>query len=593
MKSFKLVKDFKGYVNKSDITNIDASYLVSPSQNVMVNDGEKVVVRNGTSLLGAANAALTPILSSYDWVTSTAHERNLRKYDVELEVLYNGTWVRLDNSSFTAAADLKFAEYWSTTESKDLLIIVDGTSTMHMWSGGITTFASATTNTITKQGTTTWAEERFLVAGTRSVVINGTEYAYTGGESTTTLTGVTPDPTAAGHAVASVVLQVLRAHANTPASGVNNDIIIANKNQLYVADLNRRDVYVSKNTDYTSFTFTSPTRIPGEGGLLTLDSTPVGFAVQEDFVYISGAKNDWYQTKFTLSSTLTAETLTVDKLKTTPGQAALSQSAIGNIKNSILYVTTDLVVDTLSRIENVDTPQSLPISDPIKNELIAYDTTIKPDIKFFKNQTFITFPSESKVLIYDHARGYWQPPQILGIRKFAIIAGVLHGHSNSVPETYKIFEEDVFNDNTNPIYAKAYFAYRLYGERDWQKECNEFFIEGYISPNTTITAGHKSNFGGFSGIQEFDISGTDTAILFSTVSDGSLGKNPLGSNPIGSITDSASDLQKFRVIKTFTKQQFYEHQMFFESNDVDFQWELIAFGANVMLSTADNNSIKQ
>lgn len=591
MKKFNLVSNFNGYLNKADVTNIAPEHLVSPSKNVLINDGEKVAIRGGYTLYGAANTALTPILSSHEWNTSTGTELDVRHYGTVLEVYYSSAWRTL-KSGLTAGLTLNFAEWWSSAEAQDFLLFADGTSNMNMWSGGATTYASSTVNTITKQGTTTWAEDRFLTTGTRQVDIGGITYTYTGGESTTTLTGVTPDPTAGGHVAGDVALQTIRVTANTPASGVTTDIITVLNNNVYVASTERRDVYVSSNTDYTSYTVASP-RVPGGPALLTLDSPPIGFAVGEKEMYLSGSKSEWYQTALTLSADLTAESLIVNRLKTSPGQGALAQSAIGNAKNYVIYVSNENVIDFLGRVENIDTPQSRPLSDPIKSEVAGYDVTIKPHVKYHKNKTYIAFPSESKVLIYDHEKRFWQPPQVLPVRRFAIIGGELYGHGNSVPETYKLF--DGTSDNTNPIHAIAAFAYRNYDHRAWKKQLNEWYTEGYISSNTTLTFGLKYDFGGFTSIVENSISGSDTGLIFSTTADGSLGKAPFGQNPLGSITDSDSNLPKFRVSHQITKNNldFYEIQPYYESNDVDFQWELLAQGGNVTLSTNDNISIKR
>lgn len=590
-REFKLIDSFLGYANKKDPTNLDPRFLVSPSQNVLVNDGEKVSVRQGYTLYGAASTALFPVTSSYDWNTSTGTEANLRFADTTLQVYYNSAY-RTVRTGFTSGATLNFTEWWSSGESEDLLLFVDSTSNMYMWSGGMTTFASATANTITKQGTNTWTQDRFLATGTRQVIIGATTYTYTGGEGTTTLTGVTPDPTAGGHAAGDFVVQAVRTTANYVSASVKLLTLATLNNQVYVAPVSRRDVYVTKNTSYTDYTF-SATRLPGEGALLTLDSPCVGFAVGEKDMYMSGSKNEWYQTVFTLGSSLTVETLTVNRLKTSPGQGALGQSAIGNAKNYVIYVNGEKVIDFLGRVENIDGPQSKPLSDPIKLEVAGYSMTVVPHVKYHKNKTYIAFPSEGKVLIYDHERQFWQPPQILPVRRFAIIGGDLYGHSNAVAETYKLF--DGYNDNTLPIHARAYFAYRNYDKRYAKKQFNEWFTEGYIKSNTTITMGLKYDFGGFTSIIEKQISGTTSAILFSTSADGSFGKSPFGNNPLGSITDSPSDLAKFRVIHEITKNEldFYEIQDFYESNEVDYQWELMAHGGNVGLAIADNIGIKK
>lgn len=594
MKKFSLIQNFLGYQNNKDVSNTDPRFLIVGSHDVLVNDGEKIVTRDGYTIDGQNNAALTPITSSYDWNTSTGAERNLRAYNDELEYRYvdsNGdvTWRRLANG-YGSNTNFRFAEWWSSSEGKDLLLIVNGDSNMRMWSGAVTTFASATTNTITKQGSSTWAEDRFLIAGTRQVVIDGITYTYTGGETTTTLTGVTPDPTLGGHTAGDVVHQAIRTTATTPGSAFNNDVIIVHKNQVYVGDTTRRDVFVSKNTDYTDYTFSSP-RVPGEGALLTLDSATVGFATQEDTVYITAGKNDWYQVNFTLSSDNLKEAITVQKLKSGTQQAAKSQELIGNIKNSIVFVSNEPTFDTLGRVESINTPQSVPLSSPIKIDFDAYNFT-NAHVKYFRNQSFIALPNEGLVLIYDHESGYWQPPQTLPIARLAIIDGELYGHSSAVPETYKLFDTTVQTDDGNPINHVAVFAYRNYGKRYAKKVFDFYYTEGYIGGSSIIDVTYKFDFGGFTNILNKQIDASDNSIIFSTTTDGSLGKVPLGQQPLGSITDSVSGLPKFRIMHGLARNAFYEYTVQYSSNEEGYQWQLLAHGGNTDESRSDAIEIK-
>ena len=599
-KDFKITNRFVGYRNKTDQTNIEPGVLVDGSQNVLFTDNERVAARQGYTLDGAENASLDPIEASFEFLTSRGVEIPLRASGSELTLrqtisTVTDTW--FDFPDVFNAVDFNFDKYWSTAEAMDLLLFVNGDSTVFEWSGGMTTLSAPTANTIKKEGSTTWAEDGFLTAGTRQVVIDGSTYTYTGGESTTILTGVTPDPSVIGHLAGSLIVQAVRSNANSTITSLpnalENDLIKVLDNQVYIASQTRSDVYVSKVNNFLDFSFSSP-RTPGEGALLTLNGNIVAFVPQEEFMYISAGTNQWYQTELRLSADLTNEELLIRRLKSGVQEGALSQGAVSNVKNQVLFLSNEVTLDTLGRVENIDTPQSKPISDPIKNDFNSFDFT-NAHVKYFRNNLYVAVPNEGKVLIYNIEQGFWEAPQVLPVRRFAIIDNELYGHSNSVPETYKLF--DGFRDRDvggvgNPIDCIAAFSYQSYKKRGSLKNLTEWFTEGYIESNTMLTLQLNYDFTGSTQIQTFDINGADSSILFNLVADGSFGKLSLGKAPLGG-GGLGDAIPKFRVIDVTPKQDFYEVQAVYKSNDVDQRWELLAFGGNVSMSNADNNSIKQ
>jgi len=591
-KKFKLISNFEGYSTKPDKTNTNIRHLVSGSQNVLINDAEKVSTRGGYTVYGAENSATTPIESSFEWSNHLGNEWALRGYDDELE-FYAGTidgvefnaWTRLKDGWSSVA--FQFTTWWDTSEAIDLLLFVAQDSNIYDWSGGVTSLASATSNSLTKNGSDTWGAAGFLTAGTRKVVINGTEYTYTGGEGTTTLTGVTPDPS--GEAADSLVFQAVRTNSNQPASGLTNDIIETLNNQVYVGDVTSREVYVSKNTSFTDYTFSSP-RVPGEGALLTLDNAVIGFVPQEDDMYVTAGKDDWYRTNFTLSDDNTKEILTIKKLKSATQQAAQSQGMIAKIKNAIVFISNEPTLDQLGRIENIDTPQAIPISDPIKPDF-DNETFTNAHIKFWRNKIYIATPTNDKLYIYDVQKGFWQPPQILPVRRLSIIGGELYGHSSRVPETYKLF--DGTNDNGNPFTAKATFAYRNFGTRANLKNFSEYFTEGYIAQNTKITLILRYELDGSEQELEYDINGQDSALIFQSLADESLGSNPLGDVPLGGSGENTDALPKFRIINIVPRSDFYEIQAEYKIDATDYQFEILSHGPAVALSKQQPTSIKK
>lgn len=602
---FQLISKFKGYRNKEDQTNLDPGTMVKGSRNVLTNHGERIAVRKGFTLDGSANATMYGITSSYEWQTHLGTERALRSYYDKLQFRYvetDGTVNYYDlMTGLTTNVDFNFAEWWDATEISDLLLFVNGSTNIYSWSGAVTTFASATVNTITKQGVTTWNEEGFLASTTgRTVVIDGVTYAYTGGHNTTTLTGVTPDPTAVAHAVGAVVFQGVITTANSAMTDIpaafTNDLISTVYNNVFVGSFDYRDVYMSKQSDYKIFTY-SAARLAGEGALFTLDSTPVAFAPQEEAMYISAGKSDWYQITFTKVSDATAnkttETINVLKLKSGFQQGAKSQAMVCNNKNSVVFVSNEPVITELGRVQLITTPQNTDLSDPIKGDMINYDFT-GASMTYFQNFLYVTLPAEGLFIMYNFAKGWWEAPQTGQFSRFAIINDEIYGHSSVTPETFKLFYG--VNDNGAPIDAIARFAYNNFGDRADNKNFNEFYIEGYIAANTTITFNANYDYQGNEGNFSDTINGAqDSKYIVGSTGAGSLGKQPLGKRSFAGRGETIDETlpPKFRIILTMPKTTFYEYQPEFTSNQDDANWELIAFGPGALLATAGNNNIKR
>jgi hypothetical protein len=255
-----------------------------------------------------------------------------------------------------------------------------------------------------------------------------------------------------------------------------------------------------------------------------------------------------------------------------------------------MFVSKEPTFDSLGRIESIDTPQAMPISDPIKPDFDNADIS-NVDVKFFRNNVYISLPAESKVYIYNVERAFWEAPQLLAIRKFSIINGELYGHSANTAETYKLFNG--YNDNENPIKGVVNFAYQNFNDRINLKAFDELYTEGLIRSNTTLKLKIRYEYNGFAGIKEYDIKGNDKDILFGVNSDNSLGKISLGKEPIGSTTDEVTFLNKFRQINTTKKVDFHEVQISYESDQVDASWEILAYGQNTSAVTSQPNSIKK
>lgn len=589
---YDLVKEFKGYVTKPDPTNTDERYLTAGSFDVIVNDTEKITGRNGYEVFGTASTSRNPIKSEFVWNTSSGTEIMLRGLNNTLEFYHSGSWYSLGTYSTSEFGFPRSSRsgWYDATAGQDYLPFVAKDSNIYAWSGCIAEIASVTSNSITKTGTATWAEARVNLTGNKVVIINGTEYTYTGGETTTTLTGVTPNPS--GEAIGSIAYQQVGTSTNKPGSGLTNDIIEILNNQVYVGDYSSREVYVSTNTSMTDYSTISTPREPGEAALFTLDNAPNGFVVQEDSMYMSAGKSDWYQTSIELQSTSAGfiENITVKKLKNAPQQAAQSKDLIANIKNSVVFISHEPTLEELGRVENVNTPQSKPLSDPIKPDFDNYDFT-GGDIVYWKNQIFIAVPAHTLVLIYDINNGWWQPPQQIAIAKFSVFENRLIGHSSLLSESYELFKEGVYADNGNVINMQAVFAYRSFGDRALQKGFDEYYSEGYLSSSTDLKLTLQYDFQGGTSEKEYTIKGSDRTITVGNAISGSLGSLPLGAGPLGSTLDTDADLKKFRVIHGMPQIDFHEMRAIYSTTDDSARFEILAHGPQVRYAQNQNNHI--
>lgn len=587
---FQLVDEPKGYFNKREITNQDFRALVKGSKNIIINDGDKWSSRAGYTLDGQAKTVNKGTDSSFDFISKQGTKvlranqgatASTGKLQVRTEYT-SGTPLWYDLLDTLTYTEFNFTTWWYDTEVTRTLIIVDGTTSIRMWGGGLAYVASNTATTLTKSGTRTWAEEGFFVShASRSVRINGVDYTYTGGEATTTLTGLVGLPTfTAGEPVMQSVVTVTSLTGVSPA--ITPNLVATKDNHVFYGYTKSSVIWASKTTDYKDCSFTTPLRKPAEGAKFFLDNNAVGFTQDEDNFYMFAGRDDLYKINFILSATGADEAITTKKLRSGAGQAALSQGAIIPVKNGIMYFTNEKTLTWLTSIENVFTPQSLPISDPIKDDFDAYDLTGVSGI-FWGNAVWIAIPEENLVYIYDFDKAIWQSPQTIPVSRFSIIENVLYGHSNTSNESYKL--NTGTDDNGVIIEFIAAFAYRNFGDRSVLKQFDEYFLETYQSESTVINATHYFEYKGADGTIDTELDGGDTTLRFAPTTDASLGKDNLGKNPLGSSTIQMSNLNKYRVFWDIKAQDFFEHQIILSSDSENAQFEILAHGPNARLST--------
>ena len=610
---FFLVKRFLGYNSARDGTNLDPRYLIRGSKNVYRKESGTIASRPGLKRRGSADTTAEGVISSFDWEASNGVFKEVRiansKLEVESDIVESGTYVWYTLQDSLTNTRYVFDTVWDDTNKKDFLVFVRGDSNLFRWDGGIGLISSTTSNTIV-------FASNVLDLGfnptSGSVVINGATYTYSG-SSSATLTGVSPNPT--GEADGSVVISAVVTNANTPASGFNGDFVKTIRNQLYVGSYNSRLGYISKKDDYTDYTQGTP-RSPGDGEVITMDDNCRGIGVIGGEAYFAAGFSDWYRVRFnqiTVGSTLTEQAL-VDKLELSGLEAALGHEYISNTGGFISYLSRDKQVKLLGTFTNEQQTKpatlSLPIKDELRNQTFnpVQGSTSGGELRNVGGRLYLTTVSGGTTYVHETrevldergqvvAERLWQPPQIWGISRIALIDGIEYGHSIANPQIYQLWDTDQWSDDSPddeqlPYDCVMRMSYRNHQSRVALKNFDMIFYEGYMPQGTQLKGRAYIDYQGSNTLHEFDINKTTITqklvTFFSSFLTPGLGDSSLGDNPIGQgLTDSETSqiqLPKFRKIVDVAKVDNFEYSLEVYTEDLDSRWEILAIGTNTKKS---------
>lgn len=614
MIKYQTINKFTEYNTSYNQDNAPETILVTGSKNCLI-DGRngKIRSRSGYTRLGASNTADTPVRNGRTWNTSNGTHLPIRFYDDEWEV-YLGTvdgtsinaWTRFTSGRSTTAIP-RFDFWYDSTEGIDLAVFVEGTADLIEWNGAVAVVSSANSGaqTVTKAGSNTFSQNRFYTSRNKTFIClrTGTEYNYTGGEGTTTLTTVTTSGSfdlIAG----DILMQKIVTRSNAVSSTRKNHNIFTFENQIFLGSDLDEAVYISKNTSYYDFSYSAP-RVSGEGGLLTLTDPVRGFGtIGKEAVVFCGTSSAFrvIYTQITVGTTLT-ESITALPLKIGVNQGLYNQETLVQVGNSIIYLSNEPAVRQIETVAGADEPQLKALSNPIKPDFDAEDFT-NACATWYKNSYFLSAPVSNHIYILEFIedadsklKRFWQAPQVLPVRSFSIIEDWIHGHSNAVPETYKLFyglSDTASDDSKLPIDWEMRFAYRFFGDRANLKSFDEFYVEGEISNNTNdclLTINY--DFGGSTQTIEKTIDGSDEDILEEEVGFASLAQQSLGTDSLGSLLNPPTDARKFRVIFEIAKEDFHEMQAVISCNEADRYVGILSMGPNATMSPRRDNVIRK
>lgn len=436
------------------------------------------------------------------------------------------------------------------------------------------------------------------------------------------LTGVSPDPSA--EPVGSVVVQVPVVTANTPRTDVNNDFLKTINNQVHVGSYLSQEIFISSETDYLNYTVPVPRRA-GDPDLIVIDSLARGITVQKGASDLSGSAviaggiGDWYTItrvvdtelfdRTTTIIPLTIEQVTVIRTQTADLSTALAHEFIDQIENNIVYLDQNNQLREFGIVRNVTNAVLPLLSLDVYTELKHRNFTggaLRVVSHEGDTTIYITAPAEGIDYMYQVrnaidpvgnavAERLWQPPQIRGLSRIAVINGVEYGHSAVNPQLYQLWDTDQYYDdgteagNELPYSCHAVTSYLSLG-RTQQMNFDKIYVEGYMARGSTVYASTYMEYQGAKGIQVSTINNPidpDKKIVkfYGAVDCPVPGESVLGNIEIGDgilppLTQS-SPLPKFRAIRRVKSLDVFEAAIDIWSESVDSNWSIILVGANL------------
>lgn len=428
------------------------------------------------------------------------------------------------------------------------------------------------------------------------LTINDTTYGYTGGQATTTLTGVLPDPSAI--TANTYVVSGLIPYPNTPATSYPADFLKVVNNRAFVGSYTSQLVYISSSTDFTNYTIPGSI-VPGSPNLLTLDGVGKGITTRQGDALVSFGTNGWVKVTFptyTNSSGVLLEQITPELLPVQSLGAAYAHEFIDTSGDNVIYLAQDQQVRYLGNTNNSFFTVFPSLSQEIYTELQEEDFTLG-QLNCIGDYIYLTSPNAGKTYIYQArqsidantnvvAERLWYAPFIWSASRVEEISGRVVVFSSQNPQVYYGWDTDQYFDDSPsdeelPYNSILAFAYREHGDRTRLKEFDKLFTEGYMSTGTELNALINYEYMGSGGQNNQVINSDDLQATFYQTTPQPLGQTPLGSQPLGdAIVQADTTLPKFRNIKSLSLKNCFEYQIIYYSSAVNSQWEIETTATN-------------
>lgn len=356
---------FRGFVNRDDATQTRGVFVVG--QNVSFIGTDNPTIRKGYEVVGSEAADATPVKRAWTFETREGAKFELKGFDTKVKYWLEGVSTDyLDLlTGLTSGLEFGYANISETTADTAKTFFCNGTDDWYEFNGAYATISGTTTNTLSI-ASGTWTALGVYSTGTRSVIINGTAYAYTGGEGTTTLTGVTPDPTLQPVNAGDIAVQQPR--AVSAMSSVKGRVAFAHDGRIHARLDTKKSVWnYSKLDNPDDWTAGSS---DGDGGAKEVEfGGPItAFGKLNKTVLCFKPRVikllDFIQVGTRLDSPRYQTLVPSDDKSTSLG--AVNQKSTFSTPKGVVFVTPDKRMMLLSGITANSEPQYVSLSEPVQ-----------------------------------------------------------------------------------------------------------------------------------------------------------------------------------------------------------------------------------
>lgn len=463
------------------------------------------------------------------------------------------------------------------------------------FSGAFAAVASSTATTITK-ASGTWTDDGFTATG--SVVIDGTEYAYTGGAGTDTLTGVTPDPTTPAW---SNAVAVQAAYAVSSMASYQGSVGTAHDGRIHARLESEQSVWdYSKLDDPQDWT---PGSNDGDGGSKDVEfGGPIVAFGKLNQSILAGkrtiVKSLTFQQSGNRVDVPTYDTfVTADDKSTTIGMT--NQRSTFSSPKGLIFTTPDKRMVLLTGITRNAQPDPVILSDRIQpvfdrgiHDGAAGICVDNVDWYAFRSTPSATY--NDTVLRGDMSRNSvdsqgnvlpirWDTPYVgWNANDWTALydpeSGTtrVHWHSSVNSTSYAVTSQK--SDGQSPYSCAVRTWAETFGEPTRQKIVDRAWVEIRMTPNTNVTMAVLYDEDGVTGQEEHALSGDDSGHEFAVTTYNPFGLNPFGTQKFGSEPEStALPLYRFEV-ELRANVRFFNVSMQFSCDDAGQDFQVVRFG---------------